>query len=113
MKVLMMVLALPALALLAQDRSGVPGQPPPPQDEGERRRPPGPPGMPPGGGGGGATMIAHDGHLFIFANGTLYKIEPKEMKVVGELQVIKGAPKVRRPEGGDPQPPPPPHERDR
>jgi hypothetical protein len=111
-----LALALVSLAFLpawaAQDER--PDMPPPPPRQGEPWREewrdfgggpsrwmqqgPGP--------GGAATMIAHDGHLFIFASGTLYKIDPKEMKVVGELQVIKPQTKIAKP-------PPPEREGDR
>jgi hypothetical protein len=104
-----LALLIAAFGLQAQDRpEGRRGPPPPPGEQDER--PPGgrwgPQNFGPGmGGGGAATMIAADGYLFIFSNGTLYKVDPKEMKVVGELQVIK--PRVRKPDG------PPPEERDR
>jgi hypothetical protein len=84
------------------------------QDDPPRQRPPMGPMGPGPGGGGGATMIAHDGFIFIFAGGTLYKVDPASMKVVGELQVVKGQPGIRppRPDGErqprPPEPPPPP-----
>lgn len=108
-----------AFSLTAQDqpKRGRPGEPPPPPRDNpgaEQDRPPGPGGGWPGGPqpqmgpGGPATMIASDGFIFVFVGGTLYKVDPKEMKVVGELQVIKGPPpRIRKPDGDRPPEPDP------
>lgn len=103
---------LPVLA--AQDeRPDPPPRPNEPWREEWREFGPGHRAMQPGPGPGSATMIAHDGHLFIFAGGTLYKVDPKEMKVIGELQVIKPQAKIVKPPMDREGPPPPPRERDR
>jgi hypothetical protein len=105
----------------AQDEPPEPPRPPAPPDFRPRQDPDAPykpirpsqdRGMPMGqqmGPGGQATMIAHDGYIFIFMGGTLYKVDPKEMKIVGELQVVRPAErsiKIKKPEGGDVPPPP-------
>lgn len=47
-------------------------------------------------GPGPSTMVVHKDHLYILSGPTLYKVDPTEMKVVAELQVIK-------PKGGEPR----------
>lgn len=78
--------------LLAQDRPQPrEGQDRPPAREGQDR-----PRMdmaPPMIGASPSSMIVHEGKIFIFTGGSLYKVDPVEMKVLGEVQVVR--PRVR------------------
>jgi hypothetical protein len=65
----------------AQFGPGQPGQP--------GFMPPMPMGPP---GGQGIAMLVHKNLIFIAQGGTLYKIDPDEMKVLGEVQYQKPPP---------------------
>ncbi len=61
-------------------------------------QPPGQPGMgmpgpmpffPFPGGGGGPAMVGHESHIYVAQGGTLYKIDPENMTVVGEVQFVR------------------------
>ena len=55
-------------------------------------------------GGQGIAMLVHKDLIFIAQGGTLYKIDPQEMKVLGEVQYLKPPPPPPNQPGAPPQP---------